>query len=65
MTMALKKKSAKEIVTEVIAKVEEEVAPKAEAPKTVVIKEENSVLHYYRCNITLDNGKECNCPAFM
>ena len=63
--MALRRKSAKQIVDEVVEKVNEELAAPTPAPQEIVIKEEDTVLHYYRCNITLDNGKECNCPAFM
>ena len=64
-----KKKTAKETVAEIIAKVDEELltppvtteAPKVEAPKT----EEAKSTHYYRCNVELNNGKACNCSAFM
>ena len=63
--MALRRKSAKQIVDEVVEKVNEELAAPTPAPQEIVIKKEDTVLHYYRCNITLDNGKECNCPAFM
>jgi formate hydrogenlyase subunit 6/NADH:ubiquinone oxidoreductase subunit I len=58
-----KKKTAHETVAEVIAKVNEELlTPRVtiEAPK-----KEDTKNHYYRCNIALDNGKACNCSAFM
>ena len=52
----MRKKTAKEVVTEVVAKVNEELAaPKIEEPKAD---------HYYRCNVTLANDKPCNCSAF-
>jgi len=60
-----KKKTAKEIVTEVIAKVEQEVSiPEVTiAPITGVVEHEDT--HYFRCNVTLNNGKACNCTAFI
>jgi len=58
------KKTAKQIVDEVVIKVNEELPAKVEAPKAVS-NEEDNVLHYYRCNITMNNGKSCNCSAFM
>lgn len=57
-----KKKSAKEVVTEVIAKVEEELA----TPTVVeVVAPVEDKTHYYLCNITLGNNKPCNCNAFI
>jgi hypothetical protein len=48
------RKSAKQIV---------ETEIKTEAVESAV-KEEATSTHYYRCNVTLDNGKACNCFAF-
>jgi hypothetical protein len=55
------KKTAKQIVDEVVTKVNAELPAKAEAPKTV----EPDKTHYYLCNVTLDNNKPCNCAAFI
>lgn len=59
-----KKKTAHETVAEVIAKVNEELLTPSvtmeEAPKNETTKE-----HHYRCNVALDNGKPCNCIAFI
>lgn len=65
--MIRKKKTAKETVAEVIAKVDEElqiskVTVEVVAPNKV---EEQTDTHYYRCNVNLDNGKPCNCTAFL
>lgn len=57
-----KKKSAKEVVTEVIAKVEEELA--TDSVSNVAAPKEDKT-HYYLCNVTLGNSKPCNCNAFI
>lgn len=57
-----KKKSAKEVVTEVIAKVEEALATET---VTEVVAPKEDKTHYYLCNVTLDNNKPCNCNAFI
>jgi hypothetical protein len=59
-----KNKTAKETVAEVIAKVEQDLAPK-KAPIEAAEKDEATKNHYYRCNVALDNGKPCNCIAFI
>lgn len=46
------RKTAKQIVDEVVAKVKEAEAPKIEEPK----KE-----HYYRCMTIVAPGSACNC----
>lgn len=58
--MMRKKKTAKEVVEEVVAKVNADLTAEVAAPK----KEETNN-HYYLCNVTLSNGKSCNCSAFM
>ena len=55
------RKTAKQIVDEVVIKVNEELPAKVEAPKAV----EPETKHYYLCNVTLTNGKACNCSAFI
>jgi hypothetical protein len=55
------RKSAKQIVDEVVAKVKEEtpkVKAKAEEPK------EPEVEHYFRCMTVIAPGSKCNCYAF-
>lgn len=52
-----RKKKEQPIVDEVTITVNEP------APK--IDNEEDSILHYYRCNITMNNGQGCNCTAFM
>lgn len=59
--MSIKKKTAKQVVDEVIEKVKEELA--VPAPKAEETKDEAK--HYYLCNVTLENGKTCNCVAFI
>ena len=49
------RKSAKQIVDEVVAKVKTETAPKKEIAK------EPEVEHYYRCMVYVVPGSACNC----
>lgn len=53
------KKTAKQIVDEVVAKVNEEVV------NSPVVEEKPKKEHYYLCNISLGNFKPCNCAAFI
>lgn len=58
------RKSAKQIVDEVVAKVKEE-APKvkAKAPEVEEAKAPE-VEHYFRCMTIIAPGSKCNCYAF-
>lgn len=58
----MKKKTAKQVVTEVIAKVEEKLATPS-VSNVSTPKEDKT--HYYLCNVTLENAKACNCVAFI
>ena len=49
------KKSAKQIVDEVVAKVKTETAPKKELPKVPEVE------HYGRCMVYVKPGSACNC----
>lgn len=60
-----KKKTAKEIVTEVIAKVDEELVTPSVSNVAAPKKEEPTKTHYYLCNVSLNNHKPCNCVAFI
>jgi hypothetical protein len=50
------RKSAKQIVDEVVAKVNAETAPKKETPKI-------TVEHNRLCMTVVTGGGNCNCPA--
>lgn len=55
------RKSAKQIVDEVVAKVKEETPKvKAKAPEPVEPEKE----HYFRCMTVIAPGSKCNCYAF-
>lgn len=57
------RKSAKQIVDEVIAKVNDDL-PKVKAksaPKT----EEPKVTHLRQCMVNVAPGSKCNCPASL
>lgn len=51
------RKSAKQIVDEVVAKVNEET------PKVKTKAEEPAVEHYFRCMTVVAPGSKCNCYA--
>lgn len=60
-SLKMPRKSAKQIVTEVVTKVNEELPKKKAAPK----KEEPKITveHYYRCMTIIAPGSNCNCYA--
>ena len=51
------RKTAKQIVDEVVAKVNKETAPKKEEPKTVE--------HNRLCMTVVTGGGTCNCPVSL
>ena len=53
------RKTAKQIVTEVVTKVNEELPKKKAAPKKEEIK--NALEHYSRCMTVVVLGSNCNC----
>ena len=56
------RKSAKQIVDEVVAKVKEETPkPKKAAPKI----EEPQIEHLRQCMVNVAPGSKCNCPASL
>jgi hypothetical protein len=57
------RKSAKQIVNEVVAKVNEELPTKKVEPK---VEEEKAPEqeHYFRCMTVIAPGSKCNCYAF-
>jgi hypothetical protein len=57
------RKSAKQIVNEVISKVEEELPKKKAAPKKEEPKE--AVEHNRLCMTIVVPGSACNCPASL
>jgi hypothetical protein len=57
------RKSAKQIVDEVVAKVEEELPKKKAAPKKEEPKE--AVEHNRLCMTLVVPGSACNCPASL
>lgn len=55
------RKSAKEIVTQVVTKVNQELPTKKAAAKKEEIKD--AVEHYSRCMTIIVPGSHCNCYA--
>lgn len=55
------RKSAKQIVDEVVAKVNDELPTKKAAPKI----EEPEVTHLRQCMVNMAPGSKCNCPASL
>lgn len=57
------RKSAKQIVNEVVAKVNEELPTKKVEPKVEEAKAPEAE-HYFRCMTVIAPGSKCNCYAF-
>lgn len=57
------RKSAKQIVNEVVAKVNEELPTKKVEPKVEEAKAPEKE-HYFRCMTIIAPGSACNCYAF-
>jgi len=55
------RKSAKQIVEDVVAKVNEELPTKKKAPKKEETQE--AVKHNPRCMVIVVPGSACNCPV--
>lgn len=61
------RKTAKQIVDEVIAKVEEETTPRVSNKSKAAPKEEapKPVEHLRQCMVNVVPGSACNCPASL
>lgn len=57
------RKSAKQIVNEVVTKVNEEL-PTKKAEAKVEVTETPEKEHYFRCMTVIAPGSKCNCYAF-